>query len=74
MPELPIVDNSQGKTSCTEKLTAELINPTNEIAKPRIIFGNNSENITHITGPMDTANAATKPSIPINIKSELLWG
>ncbi len=56
--------SSQGKTSCTPKLTAELIRPTKEMAIPRIRLGKSSEKSTHMTGPMDTANEATKPSTP----------
>jgi hypothetical protein len=53
---VPRLVNSHGNNSCTKKLTTELINPTKEIATALILFGNNSENITHITGPIDTAN------------------
>jgi hypothetical protein len=61
---LPIVASCQGKTSCTRKLTAELIRPTKEMASPRIRLGNSSEKRTHITGPMEMAKAATKPRMP----------
>ncbi len=47
--------SSQGKTSCTVKLTAELIRPTKEMARPRSRLGNSSENSTHITGPSEIA-------------------
>ena len=63
----PSAASSTGKSCCTPKLTAELISPTNEIASPRIRFGNSSENSTHITGPSETANEATKPRMPIRI-------
>ena len=40
----PKFASSHGNISCTKKLIPELINPTNEIAIPRIRLGNNSEN------------------------------
>ena len=70
---VPSVASSQGKTSCTRKLTAELINPTKEIASPRTLLGNNSEKSTHITGPIETAKEATKPRIPNNTMVGLIF-
>jgi len=69
---VPKLANSQGKTNCTKKLTVELINPTNEIATPRILLGKSSENNTHITGPNEIANDATNPKIQNKIKVEFI--
>ncbi len=55
----PRLDNSQGNTCVTEKLTKELKKPTTEIAIPFILLGKISEIKVHITGPSEMAKAAT---------------
>lgn len=68
---LPNLASSQGNTHCTKKLTAELIKPTNEIAKPRIRLGKSSEKSTHITGPIEMTGLLgfSQVNLPINFDS-----
>jgi hypothetical protein len=40
------------------------------MATALIVFGNSSENNTHITGPIETANEATNESIAHSISME----
>jgi hypothetical protein len=49
------------------------MNPTKEIATPLILFGKSSENNTHITGPNEMANEATKPKIQNKISDEFIF-
>ena len=70
--ELPIFSSSKGKTSWTIKLISELTKPTKEIATAHTLFGKSSENMTHITGPMEMANEATNPSIASKINEVLM--
>ena len=50
----------------------ELTKPISPIANPLYIFGNNSESITHITGPREKAKQAINPIIPSKTKIELI--
>ena len=65
---VPRLLSSQGNTNCTKKLMAELIRPTKEMASPRTLLGNSSENKTHITGPIDTAMGHV--AVPEHVRQE----
>ena len=65
---LPKFDNSQGKINCTTQLIKEFTKAITPIVNPRYLFGNNSDNNTHITGPSEKAKQAIKPKTPINTK------
>ena len=66
MPAGPSVDSSHGNTNVTLALTSAFQKPAAEIATPRYSFGKISESSTHITGPSEIANEATKPMIAIS--------
>ena len=55
-----------GKMNVTLALTSEFQKPATEMAAARCSLGKISDSSTHITGPSEIANDATKPTMAIS--------